>query len=301
MAAEQLYVLGDIGATNTRVAIYNETGTASTFYSMPTEVGDYDSMVELVADTAERLASMTGTGLEIASASVAVAARVDEDGVLTKSGDLTPWLGRNLGADLAQALGLEPEQVGTPNDAVAIALSQQYVNQQNGQPVQGYATTLSSGWGGAMHWAEAGRVQGDEPGHEFLRDGAVCPCGGEGHAEAFISGKGVENNHGFSMSQWLEQTPGAPTQMMDDVTTAMVAAIRRVERASRSDFHAEELRWTGGVALNQPFIMAQVAERIREYFAEADGRRLVVDTVTTGEHAGLHGTFIDAQMRADAR
>jgi hypothetical protein len=53
--------------------------------------------------------------------------------------------------------------------------------------------------------------------------------------------------------------------------------------------------------MNQPFIMAQVAERIRGHFAEADGRQLVVDTVTAGEHAGVHGTFIDARRRAAAR
>lgn len=297
--AEHIYALGDIGATTTRVAAYNETGTASLFMTMPTERHDYEGMVQRIADETAALSRLTG--LEVASASIAVAAQVDESGVLTKSGDLTPWVGNNLGRDLAAAMELDPELVGTPNDALAIALSQQYVNEQNGRPVQGYATTLSSGWGGALHWAEAGRVQADEPGHEFLRHGATCPCGEEGHAEAFISGKGVENNLGLSMSDWLEQTRGAPQQMIDDVTTAMVAAIGRLERAARGDFRAEELRWTGGVAMNQTFIMAQVAQRIREHFAEADGRRLVVDTVTAGEHAGLHGTFIDAQRRAEAR
>lgn len=283
---DRLYALGDVGATNLRIGVYNDRGEQGALYQTATDPADYEGTIGHIAETLDILSRDRG---ELVAASVAVAAEVGDDGVLTRSGGLSPWLGRNPGADLAQALDLPAELVGTPNDVVAIALSQQAVNLKNGRPARGIATTLSSGWGGALYWEEGGVTKSDEPGHEHLRDGATCPCGGEGHAEAFVSGKGVELNHGVSMSEWLADPVNAHQFVIDmsDSTLAML------ERHAEDGFEAEEVRWTGGVALGQPFIMQRVAEDIRVRMPVA------VDTVTMGEQAGLHGTLIDAKRRAD--
>ena len=143
-----------------------------------------------------------------------------------------------------------------------------------------------------MYFEEDDKTKSDELGHERLRPGGVCTCGQEGHAEAFISGGGVKINHGMDMEEWLRSTPGASRELVTDISTAMIAMIERHEAGSW--FEAEELRWTGGVALGQPFIMQRVAHEIKERF----GTRIATDTVTMGDQAGLHGTFIDAQRRA---
>jgi hypothetical protein len=194
---------------------------------------------------------------------------------------------------LEAAFGLPSGLVGTPNDVVAIALSQQAVNSRNGRPVRGIATTLSSGWGAALYW-EDGVTKADEPGHEHLRSGAMCPCGQEGHVEAFVSGNGARINHGMSMKDWLATVPSAQHELVTDLSDATIAMVER-HRAT-NDFNAEEIRWTGGVALGQPFIVMQrVAIQVQDYF----GEKPAFDAVTMGDQAGLHGTFIDAQRRAE--
>ena len=170
--AERLYALGDIGATNMRIGVYNDQSECGAVYRTPTDPQDYEGAIEQITEMVDLMSRERG---EVVAASVAVAAEVGDDGALTRSGGLTPWLGRNLGQDLAAALDLPADLVGTPNDVVAIALSQQEVNLRNGRPARGIATTLSSGWGGALYWEEAGVTKSDEPGHEHLRDGAYRP------------------------------------------------------------------------------------------------------------------------------
>ena len=289
--AEQLYALGDIGATNLRVGVYNGQGECVGTYNTNTHPDYYEDTVHIVADTVGRMADGYGHG-KIVAASMAVAAEVNENGELTRAGGLSPWIGRNLGQDMEIALGLPSGLVGTPNDVVAIAISQQNINLGNGRPVKGIATTLSSGWGGALYW-EADVTKSDEPGHEHLRFGAMCPCGQEGHAEAYVSGNGVMLNHGVDMQSRLEMVPDAQQQLVTDLSTATIAMI---ERHRASGFDAEEIRWTGGIALGQPFIIFRVANEIRYRFG--DSQPIAIDTITMGEQAGIHGTFIDAQRRA---
>jgi predicted NBD/HSP70 family sugar kinase len=286
---ERLYALGDIGATNLRIGLYNDQADKIMGYSAATISDDYEGTIDLVAET---LLSKSKNHYEVVAASIAVAAEVSEAGVLVKSGGLTPWVGRNLGADLEAALNLSHGLVGTPNDVVAIALSQQDINRRNDRPVSGIATTLSSGWGGALYYWKPGQTASDEPGHEFLRDGAVCTCGEEGHVEAWVSGRGVEINQNVSMDVWLRAS-GHAAQFVSDLSQATITMIQRLE-GTRRDFIAEEIRWTGGVALGQPFLMQRVAQNIREGLNSP----IPVDTVTMGEQAGIHGTFIDAQRRA---
>lgn len=290
--SQRLYAVGDIGATNLRVGIYNDNGEFLIGQQTGTNPNDYEGAVQTVADMVQTLHPDRG---EVVAASVAVAATVDDNGVLVKSGQLSPWLGKKLSQDLAQALDFPEERVGAHNDMVAVALSQQHVNQLNGRPVEGVASTLSTGWGGALYWAE-GKTKGDEPGHEYLRDGGTCTCGGEGHAEAFVSGGGVRINQGVSMEEWLGSL-GSQRQLVEDLSAATIAMIERLE--GDNDFEAQEMRWTGGIALAHPFIISRVAPEVQAHFREAqNGRSIAFDTVTMGEQAGLHGTLIDAQARA---
>lgn len=289
--AETLFALGDCGATQTRIAIADVNGFVHDVYRMATKPGDYEGSVQDIADYVETASSKRG---RVEVISFAVAAELDSTGKLIKSGGLTPWVGKVLGADLAVATGMPEGLVGTMNDVVAIAKSQAKHNETNNIYLDGYATTLSSGWGGARYH-ESGEVEGDEPGHEQLRDGDICPCGQHGHAEAYISGNGIFGNKGVKMEEWL-QNPLAVNSFVRDVSNAVIDLLHR--HVEKDDFRPEEIRWTGGVALNHPFIlMHRVHKNVRDMLGSLAPN---FDTVTYGEQAGIHGTFIDALERAQA-
>jgi predicted NBD/HSP70 family sugar kinase len=287
--AETLFGLGDIGASETRVTIMDEHFFPQGEANYPTNPDDYKGSVEAITDKMQELVGSR----ELAAASIAVAAEVDDEGNLIRAGGLSPWLGHNLGEDSAIALGLPYDLVGTPNDAEAIGISQQAINLRNRRPALGVASTLSSGWGGSLYTPE-GKVYPREPGHDHLREGAVCPCGKPGCAEAFISGKGVLLNHDTPMKEWLEQ-PGNAKQFVMDGATAVANFIRN-ERASGVDL--EEFRWTGGVALNQYVLMNAITQQMP--YLLGDKHTPAFDVVTMGPKAGLHGTFVDAQRRLAA-
>lgn len=286
--AKEVYVLGDIGATNSRVTVMN-----GKFESLGSEVidtlpGDYETSMQNVVDTAERL--LDGRG-QVVAATMGIAGAVDKNGILTQAGALSPWIGKRPAAALEDGLNLGPGRAAVHNDMVVVAISQQEINWSNKSFLDGNVVTLSSGFGGALYAGDGSWYAGDEPGHEYLRDGAVCPCGKHGHAEAFISGKGVLANHGVDMAQWLGNLGNART-FVTDVSDTFIAMI---ERHRSEGIDVRELRWTGGVALGQPFLMQRAVGRIRSHFSsEAPS----FGVVTMGDSAGLHGAMVDAQKRA---
>lgn len=285
--AEMLFGAGDCGGTQNRVAVFDAEMRLIGREDAPTNPHNYYETVEYIATTMQHLAAGNG---ELVSASLAIAAQIDDEGVIRQAGTLTPWKGRNFGADVAGALGLPPARVGSMGDMEAAATSQQYINEQNGQPADGVVLTLSSGWGGAKYY-QTGRIEADEPGHQFLRKGAVCSCGTEGCAEAFISGNGVRLNQNQPMETYL-LNPLAADVFVNDVTTAVS---QLVERYAATGFHPEELRWMGGVATGQPLLMRRAAEAVQYRLGN---QLLAWDTVSMGSQAGLHGAFIAAQHRA---
>lgn len=285
---ERLYALADCGATQSRVTLMDQDGIPLGVDYSETNPKDYEGSVQNLADKMLEMAD----GRAITSGSVAIAAAVDENGRLTQAGALAPWIGEHFGADVAVAMSLPPELMGVNNDAVVLALSQLAVNKANGRIVDGVASTLSSGWGNSV-FAKNGRVSPREWGHVecALHKDALCPCGGVGHVEASISGNGVLLNHGMSMKEWLK-TPGAAGELITDISTAVTARITE-ELADGQEI--EEWRWTGGVALNQPFIMNAVARQVRRQMGPSAP---AFDTLTMVDQAGLHGTWIDAVHRA---
>jgi predicted NBD/HSP70 family sugar kinase len=283
----ELFGLVDCGATQTRVVVADRD-----MHLIGTNYGatDPDNYYRTIQGFSLALESMSIGHGELVSVSVAVAGELDKEGRIVRAGGLSPWVGRCISGDTAEVLGIPSERVGSVNDVEALGISQQHANRENGKPADGIVTTLSSGWGGARYTAQ-GAVKPDEPGHEYLREGAVCTCGQKGCAEAFISGKGVFKNTGIAMQRWLEKSDNSD-QFVTDVSAATIGMI---ERHARDGFEPAEIRWIGGVAANQPLLMWRASEAVRSRFGQ---KAPVWDTVTLGQHAGLHGTFIDAQRRA---
>jgi len=287
--SKTLYALGDCGGTQLREFIVDQEGAILATSFTETDPNNYEGTVNTFADMARQVAKKERG--HIVAASMAVAAEVGKNGTLLQAGGLKPWVGKNPGKDIGVALNLSGDLVGTPNDMAAVAISQQYLNKKNGRPANGIVSTLSSGWGAALHDGKD-MVQPDEPGHVFLRPGAECPGGGDGHTEAWISGNGVLKNQGVTMKEWLESPRNADT-FVADVSTSVVAMLNRHEQAT--GFRPDEFRWMGGVAAHQQIIMMRANN---EASRQLGNLAPAFDAVTMGGQAGLHGTFVDAQQRA---
>lgn len=286
----ELYGLADIGATQTRVTLMDEHMiTRGVDYSR-TDPDDYMGSIQRVGDRMLELAD----GRQLTAASLAVAAEVDHEGRLTRSGTLTPWIGQTPGRDAATILKLPPELVGSNNDAEVIAKSQYAINRQNGIVVEGATVTWSSGWGGALY-DRSGRTYAKEPGHMDMRPGAECPCGVDGHVEGHISGNGILRNKGVPMEEWVRQ-PRAAEALVADAAYATSLFLNE----SRTGFNIKDFRWTGGVALGQPFLRRAVEEEVRAGYRHLGHDAPHFDAVTMGDQAGLHGLFVDAQRLARA-
>jgi predicted NBD/HSP70 family sugar kinase len=287
--SEGLVALGDIGASQTRLVVKDTDGlTVGELYA-PTNVADYEGSLTSWVDGWQAMAD----GKPIIAAAIAIAAAVNpRNGELVKAGDLTPWVGCRPAARLTTILGRE---TGILNDVEAIAESQLYINRRNGLWVSGIANTLSSGWGATRY--DSNEVMPDEPGHEYLRDGAVCPCGEQGHAEAWISGNGKFHNTNMPMEDWLK-LPGNYEELATDVSQAVVDMLHRHKQLD--GFWPDELRWTGGVALNQPFLMRSVHDRVVQQLELSAEDTPAFDTVTMMGQAGIHGAYIRALELAAA-
>lgn len=289
----ELYVAGaDIGASNVRAGLWTPEGDLLGWERSRTDIDNYAGTVEWVCETVDTLAKERGGC--VGAISLAVAAEVI-DGELTKAEDLTPWLGKRPATDVEDCLserGHRPYFSGVDNDTVAIARSQTGIDAANGYKADGTVVTWSSGYNAATYRVD-GSVQADEAGHEHLRPGATCGCGADGHVGAHVSGNGVAHNSGIAMSEWLED-PANQAQLVTDMSLATIQMLER-HRRDRNHF-AEELRWTGGVALGNPDLaFIRVASQVRKALGPKDAPAF--ETVTMGDLAGMHGAAVAAQAQ----
>jgi predicted NBD/HSP70 family sugar kinase len=286
--SEFLYGLSDVGGTQQRVEVWNGDMEVVGVIDGEVDPNNYDGSVDSIAGNMHEIAAGNG---ELVAVSVAVASELDEEGRMVLGGALSTWDGKNIGSDVGVALGLSPEQAGSQNDMRAVAESQLAINAMRGNHETGYVTTLSSGWGGKPYGRD-GSIGYDSPGHEDLRPGASCPCGGYGHTEAHVSGNGILLNQGVKAQEWLASRDNA-SSFVTDLSTATVALI---ERQAKAGYGLNVLRWMGGIANGQPVLMARAEAQVRDMLPNGPDW----ENVTLGSKAGIHGAFVDAQRRAAA-
>jgi predicted NBD/HSP70 family sugar kinase len=292
---ETLFAVGDCGATHNRIAIVDQDFVIQRQTGVLTDVACYENNPDQIARVIHDMAD----GRKITAATFAIAAAVNEEGVITQAGDLTSWTGRSYANDIATALDLPPERSGILNDIHAAALGEQKIDHQRGLRTVALVLGMGSGFGGAKFTEQEGYIIPDEPGHEYLRDGAVCPCGGEGHVEAFLSGKGVALNHGQSLEKWLENRDNQMTYR-HDLTNALMDLIERQDNKHDSN-PVEDIRWTGSVALGQQTTFRIAEQKVfRQYYEAPYNRPLSFTAAHMGPQAGLYGAFVHAQQLAEA-
>lgn len=179
----------DNGGTKTRVALMSGPLMVGEVLQYPTPHA-YQQAMEQFTVARDKLMGKRGpdaVGFSIAGA--VEAGRIVLAGQLQANG----WVGKPFAQDVATALNVSEAQIALLNDCVAGANAERIAR----QPKEGDAgafLAISTGVGGALYTAN--EVYPDEPGHKFLRAGAICGCGEDGHLEAHVSGSGIERQFG---------------------------------------------------------------------------------------------------------
>lgn len=281
--AEALVVAIDNGGTNTRVAARLGSEILDVV-SFPTP-SDYHEGVNLAADSIRHVTA----GKKPAAIGYAVAGQVD-DGRIIRAGELQDygWTGRPLAADVAAALAIDKSQVALINDCVAAAKSQQVVNQQAGEPTEGYIITLSTGFGGAG-FTDTDLIP-DEPGHAFLRKGAICGCGEDGHVEAHVSGSGIQRKFGVPADKLSDRKW---RRVVFDLRDAHLQLLQRL--ATEKGLKPSTLYYFGSIATRSPHALPGLAARLMTDEAKPTYLESM-KMATFRNDSGLHGA---AQVALD--
>ena len=249
MAAKPLIVAIDNGGTNTRIRAQQGPEVIGGL-SFETPPNYHEAIEEIAAKT-----SVLTEGRKPGAVGYAIAGQVGE-GQITSAGQLQEygWLNRPLAADMAGAFALQESQVVLINDCAAAAKSQQVANSKRGAGGNGYVISLSTGFGGAG-FTDTDLIP-DEPGHVFLKDGAVCGCGQEGHIEAHVSGSGIERKFGVTADQLSDRKWRKVVADLRDAHLLLLARLAQV------GFEPRNLYYFGSIATRSPFALPGLAARL---------------------------------------
>lgn len=186
----------DFGGTKIEGIMLDRDGAELARKRIPTPRHDYDASIgaihNLVLDL-ERQAGVTAARIGIG-----VPGAVDREDGRVRGGNATWMTDRDLGADLAAALG---RPVKLANDANCFVLSEARDGAGAGADVV-FGAVLGSGVGGGLvvhgRLLEGANAITGEWGHVPLPDprdderpGPVCSCGIPGHVEAWLSGRAL--------------------------------------------------------------------------------------------------------------
>ncbi|MBI2597546.1 ROK family protein [Candidatus Daviesbacteria bacterium] len=178
-----MYLLLDIGGTNTRITLSSDGQTLTAIKTFPTEE-DFETQIQLISRIAHEL---TG-GQKIEAAAAGVAGILDkEKSLLLKSPHLDSWTYQPLKEELEQVLDCA---VYLENDAHLGGLGESVYGAGKGYPIVAYIT-IGTGVGGVKIENQKidGYSKGFEPGHQIIiPEGNPCNCGGKGHLETYVAG-----------------------------------------------------------------------------------------------------------------
>lgn len=216
-----LYIAGDIGGSNGRLAVYEGLDAKEPLKEMrfnPTQntggkTGDYNKDFQELLRICRQLQSEVGSisGISIAAAGKINAART---GLLT-AGNLDHWSGKPFVQQLGTAMKVPVRLCG---DVRALALAEKFYGMGQRARFRGVDFLMigyGTGIGGCMvRHHEGGFIPIDgEYGHVNVEeDGRPCGCGLHGCLEAYAGGNGILNHFGkpaeeLSREEWLTVAP----------------------------------------------------------------------------------------------
>jgi predicted NBD/HSP70 family sugar kinase len=188
-----MFIVFDIGGTNTRVAASKDGKTLQNVTIYPTPQL-YTEGIDRLATTAKQLAGDS----QITSIAGGVPGPLNaEHSQLLKAPNIKDWNNKPLKQDLEQQLHTKAY---IENDTAMWGLGEAHAGSGKGQPIVVYIT-VSTGIGGCriVHGRIDSSAFGFEIGHHTINpNGPMCGCGGSGHLEAFCGGSALEKRYGTS-------------------------------------------------------------------------------------------------------
>lgn len=183
-----MYLLFDIGGTNTRIAVSKDGTAIGEAKIIPTQE-DFEKGVEALSVAASALSG----GERFSAAAVGIAGPLNPEKTgLFRAPNLPDWAGKDLKKELEKILMCP---VFIENDTAMAGLGEARDGAGKGYGVVAYMT-VSTGVGGVR--IVDGKIDrnalGFEPGHQIIEiGGSFCrSCETSGHLEAYVSGRSLE-------------------------------------------------------------------------------------------------------------
>lgn len=202
MHTEPLILAIDNNATQTRVNItQGERDYGTVIEETPQDFLSEIRLIEVARNV------LVGKNARLQGVGLSTAGQVT-DGRIVNAGQLKArgWCAQPYADALADRLSIQPANIAMMNDCVAAAEAESRERTYAKNLNAGYVVKIDAGLGGAHfllnHSSNSTNIfTDDEPGHRKLRDGAMCPCGDNGCAEAYVSGSGITDQFGMTPQQ----------------------------------------------------------------------------------------------------
>lgn len=211
MAINSVLSQGELGGVQPNIITFDIDGSR-TFVEGPngrtlgplTTTEKYFDAIEQIGFMVHRF----GDNQPIDGIGISIAASVEENRLIdTKTLGRKDWGDAPLLEDVASETGISADRIVLLNDRVAGAIAEQVARPNVGL---GFFVNIGRGFSGGPYSNKklrddpaAPHVAPDNPGHYFLRSGAICPCGKHGCIEAFVSNYGVRQ----STKIWPDNLP----------------------------------------------------------------------------------------------
>ncbi len=304
------YIVGDVGGTNIRVAIYSPDCLEPVDIKKISTQGDGLPPVERLMNL---IAELWPQGDEVQSINIAVPGPVNPySGIIAYAPNIKGWKDFPLRQILQERF---PVAINLANDANVAALGEWRFGAGKGHKDLVYLT-ISTGIGGGVimdnHLVVGAAGMAAELGHMTIQpDGPLCGCGHPGHLESFSSGTGIAKYYQQKRSEGLPCSipPGQKT------TAREIAAAAEKGDALALDAFAIAARYLGigitnylhifnpsivvlggGVTQAWPLWYESLMQSIRENISSPlyiEG--LSVERAALGDNVGLLGGLALAQ------
>jgi len=301
MARETLrqksWVLGiDLGGTNTKAGLVSATGELRGEFTSPTPANaGAAGLMEHLNKVARRGIERAGElGITPAAIGVATAGWVNPStgAVVYASDNLPGWTGTRIADQMTAATSLP---VAVENDANACAVAESVFGAGRGVDCF-VAITLGTGIGGGCyvggHLNRGANFMANALGHLCIEAGGIdCTCGGKGCLEAYTNAAALVRyaGPGFASAEDVVRAAntGDAKARAAIETYANYLAFGLATMAHMID--PQTIILAGGIAQNNPLLVAELNERLARLLIAARYRKLRLEVSTLGYYAGAIG------------
>lgn len=280
--SEPLILTIDNGGTNTRITQYSDEQLGGIDgYRTPK---NYDQAIGEISVRARHiLRGRKPDAIGFSLAGKVQNGRIVQAGELQKNG----WVDLPFVEDVASELGMSPDDIVALNDCAAGANAERQARRLPAGKT-GVFMVLSTGFGGALY-NQTG-ITSDEPGHYFLKPGALCGDGADGHIEGFVSGSGIARNYGISGEDLPHDHPYWQ-EIKCNLADGMHLTLKRYESNGTP---LTVVGFTGAVAIGGPNILPDLQTTLTSKLGAAAPQ---ITTAIYGEQSGLYGAAFAATDR----